>query len=154
MAVPFAIFGALIAILLRGMDNDIYFQIGLITLIALAAKNAILIIEFAVLKRQEGLSVHDAAISAARMRIRPIVMTSLAFVLGCVPLAVASGASANSRHSIGTGVIGGMLGATLIAVFFIPLFFLLLERRSEQSLQADGTVQEVPKEEYPGKEGA
>ena len=154
MAVPFAIFGALVAILLRGMDNDIYFQIGLITLIALAAKNAILIIEFAVLKRQEGLSVHDAAISAARMRIRPIVMTSLAFVLGCVPLAVASGASANSRHSIGTGVIGGMLGATLIAVFFIPLFFLLLERRSEQSLQADGTVQEVPKEEYPGKEGA
>jgi len=153
MAVPFAIFGALVAILLRGMDNDIYFQIGLITLIALAAKNAILIIEFAVLKRQEGLSVHDAAVSAARMRIRPIVMTSLAFVLGCVPLAVASGASANSRHSIGTGVIGGMLGATLIAVFFIPLFFLLLEKRSEQSLRANGAVQDVPKEEYPGKEG-
>jgi multidrug efflux pump len=153
MAVPFAIFGALVAILLRGMDNDIYFQIGLITLIALAAKNAILIIEFAVLKRQEGLSIHDAAVSAARMRIRPIVMTSLAFVLGCVPLAVASGASANSRHSIGTGVIGGMLGATLIAVFFIPLFFLLLERRSEQSLQAEDAVQDVPKDEHPGKEG-
>ncbi len=155
MAVPFAIFGALVAILLRGMDNDIYFQIGLITLIALAAKNAILIIEFAVLKRKEGLSVYDAAISAARMRIRPIVMTSLAFILGCVPLAVASGASANSRHSIGTGVIGGMLGATLIAVFFIPLFFTLLERRPEQSNSSktsDGAVRDALAEEKPAKE--
>ena len=128
LAVPFALFGALVAIGLRGMTNDIYFQIGLITLIALAAKNAILIIEFAVLKTREGLSVYDAAVSAARMRLRPIIMTSLAFMLGCVPLAVATGASANSRHSIGTGVIGGMLGATLLAIFFIPLFFLLLER--------------------------
>lgn len=132
LAVPFAIFGALLAVWLRGMDNDIYFQIGLVTLIALAAKNAILIMEFAVLKRRAGLTIYDAAVSAARMRLRPIVMTSLAFILGCVPLAIASGASANSRHAIGTGVIGGMLGATLIAIFFIPLFFLLLERLGER----------------------
>lgn len=132
MAVPFAIFGALVAIWLRGQDNDIYFQIGLITLIALAAKNAILIVEFAVLKREEGLSPYDAAVQASKMRLRPIVMTSLAFILGCVPLAIASGASANSRHSIGTGVIGGMLGATLIGIFFIPLFYYLLEKLTER----------------------
>ena len=132
LAVPFAVFGALVAIWLRGMENDIYFQIGLITLIALAAKNAILIIEFAVLKHKEGLSAFDAAVQASKMRLRPIVMTSLAFILGCVPLAIASGASANSRHSIGTGVIGGMLGATLIAIFFIPLFYYLLEKLTER----------------------
>ena len=132
LAVPFAVFGALIAIWLRGLNNDIYFQIGLITLIALAAKNAILIIEFAVMKREQGLSAYDAAVQASKMRLRPIVMTSLAFILGCVPLAIASGASANSRHSIGTGVIGGMLGATLIAVFFIPMFYFLLEKLTER----------------------
>ena len=132
MAVPFAICGALLAIWLRGQENDIYFQIGLITLIALAAKNAILIIEFAVLKRGQGLNAYDAAVQASKMRLRPIVMTSLAFILGCVPLAVASGASANSRHSIGTGVIGGMLGATLIAVFFIPMFYFLLEKLTQK----------------------
>jgi multidrug efflux pump len=132
MAVPFAIFGALLSVWLRGIDNDVYFQIGLTTLIALAAKNAILITEFAVMKHKEGLSVVDAAVEAARLRLRPIVMTSLAFILGCVPLAIATGASSNSRHSIGTGVIGGMLGATLIAVFFIPLFFRLLEGASER----------------------
>ena len=132
LAVPFAVFGALTAIWLRGQENDIYFQIGLITLIALAAKNAILIIEFAVLKRKEGLSPYEAALQASTLRLRPIVMTSLAFILGCVPLALASGASANSRHSIGTGVIGGMLGATLIAVFFIPLFYFLLEKLNER----------------------
>ncbi|HON24184.1 MAG TPA: efflux RND transporter permease subunit, partial [Syntrophales bacterium] len=130
MAVPFALFGAVLSILLRGIENDIYFQIGLLTLIALAAKNGILITEFAVMKRAEGLSVYDAALEAARLRLRPIVMTSIAFILGCVPLAIATGASANSRHSIGTGVIGGMLGATLIAIFFIPMFFQLFETLS------------------------
>ena len=133
MAVPFALFGALLAILLRGLENDVYFQIGLTMLVALAAKNAILIFEFAVLNRESGESVYDAAISAASERLRPIVMTSLAFILGCVPLAIALGASANSRHSIGTGVIGGMLGATVIAVFFIPMFFYVLETMSEKS---------------------
>jgi multidrug efflux pump len=133
MAVPFALFGALLAILLRGLENDVYFQIGLTMLVALAAKNAILIFEFAVLNRESGESVYDAAVSAASERLRPIVMTSLAFILGCVPLAIALGASANSRHSIGTGVIGGMLGATVIAVFFIPMFFYVLETMSEKS---------------------
>jgi multidrug efflux pump len=133
MAVPFALFGALLAILLRGLENDVYFQIGLTMLVALAAKNAILIFEFAVLNREAGESVYDAAVAAATERLRPIVMTSLAFILGCVPLAIALGASANSRHSIGTGVIGGMLGATVIAVFFIPMFFYVLETMSEKS---------------------
>jgi multidrug efflux pump len=132
LAVPFALFGALLAIVLRGSANDVYFQIGLITLIGLAAKNAILIVEFAVMKRAEGLSLVEAAAEAARLRLRPIVMTSFAFILGVLPLAVATGASANSRHSIGTGVIGGMLGATLIAIFFIPLFYVLLGRLSER----------------------
>ncbi len=108
-------------------------------LVALAAKNAILIFEFAVLNRQSGESVYDAAVTAATERLRPIVMTSLAFILGCVPLAVALGASANSRHSIGTGVIGGMLGATVIAVFFIPMFFYVLETMSERSSRGKKT---------------
>ena len=128
LAVPFALFGALLAILLRGLSNDVYFQIGLTMLVALAAKNAILIFEFAVLNRESGMSAYDAAMTAARERLRPIVMTSLAFILGCVPLAIAVGASENSRHSIGTGVIGGMLAATVIAIFFIPLFYYLVER--------------------------
>jgi len=128
LAVPFAIFGALLAVLIRGLSNDVYFQIGLTMLVALAAKNAILIFEFAVLNRENGMSAYDAAMTAAKERLRPIVMTSLAFILGCVPLAIAVGASENSRHSIGTGVIGGMLAATVIAVFFIPLFYYLVER--------------------------
>jgi multidrug efflux pump len=131
LAIPFALFGALGLVWLRGIENDIYFQIGLVTLIALAAKNAILIVEFAVLKRKEGLSAFEAAVEAARLRLRPICMTSFSFVLGCIPLAIAAGASAHSRHSIGTGVIGGMLGATIIAVFFVPMFFWLLQRLSD-----------------------
>jgi multidrug efflux pump len=132
MAVPFAIFGALLAIMMRGLSNDVYFQIGLTMLVALAAKNAILIFEFAVINRDAGLSIYDATMTAARERLRPIVMTSLAFILGCVPLAIAVGASANSRISIGTGVIGGMLAATVIAVFFIPVFYYLIETMSSK----------------------
>ena len=120
MAVPFAMFGALAAIWLRGLTNDVYFQIGLVTLVGLAAKNAILIVEFAVLKRQEGVGGLEAAVEAARLRFRPIVMTSLAFILGVVPLAISSGAGSASRHSIGTGVIGGMLVATFIATLLYP----------------------------------
>jgi multidrug efflux pump len=153
LAVPFALFGALLSIHLRGIENDVYFQIGLITLIALAAKNAILIFEFAVLRLKEGASVFDAAVTAARMRLRPIVMTSLAFILGCVPLAVATGASANSRHSIGTGVIGGMLGATLIAVFFIPLFFYLLESMRNRVPGTKGREAPAVPEVPPGDAG-
>ena len=130
--VPFALFGSLLAIWLRGLSNDIYFQIGLITLIGLSAKNAILIVEFAILKRQEGLPLYEAIIEASRLRLRPIIMTSLAFILGCVPLAISSGAGSASRHSIGTGVIGGMLAATFLAVFFVPFFFKMAARLTEK----------------------
>jgi multidrug efflux pump len=123
MAVPFAMSGALLAVLFRGMNNDIYFQIGLITLIGLAAKNAILIVEFASQKMEEGMPVAQAAIEAARLRFRPIVMTSMAFVLGIVPLVIATGAGAAARQSMGTGVFGGMILATFVATIFIPLFF-------------------------------
>ena len=123
LAVPFAVFGAFTAVWLRGLYNDLYLQIGLVTLVGLAAKNAILIVEFAAHMHRDGMSRVDAAIEAARLRFRPIVMTSLAFILGVVPLAISSGAGAASRHSIGTGVIGGMLAATFIAVLFIPLFY-------------------------------
>lgn len=123
MVVPFALFGAITANWIRGLANDVYFQIALVTLIGLASKNAILIVEFAAMKHREGLNIFDAAIEAARLRFRPIVMTSLAFILGVVPLAISHGAGAASRHSIGTGVIGGMLAATFIATLFIPAFY-------------------------------
>ncbi|HET7203682.1 MAG TPA: multidrug efflux RND transporter permease subunit [Steroidobacteraceae bacterium] len=126
LAVPFAVFGALLAVFLRGQENDLYFQIGLVTLVGLASKNAILIVEFAQLKVQEGMPLIEAAVEGARLRFRPIVMTSLAFILGVLPLAISGGAGAASRHSIGTGVIGGMLAATFIATFFVPLFFRLI----------------------------
>lgn len=129
MAVPFAIAGALLAILLRGMPNDIYFQIGLVTLIGLAAKNAILIVEFASQKMKQGMPVAQAAIEAAQLRFRPIVMTSMAFVLGVVPLVIATGAGAAARRSMGTGVFGGMLLATFVATIFIPLFFAWFTRK-------------------------
>jgi multidrug efflux pump subunit AcrB len=127
-AVPFAVFGAILAIWLRGIENDIYFQVGIVTLIGLSAKNAILIVEVAAERHRAGMPVFDAALEAARLRFRPIVMTSLAFILGVVPLALATGASSASRHSIGTGVIGGMLAATFVAVLFVPLFFRLVTR--------------------------
>jgi multidrug efflux pump len=130
MAVPFALAGALLAVLVRGMPNDIYFQIGLITLVGLAAKNAILIVEFASQKMEEGMPVAEAALEAARMRFRPIVMTSMAFVLGIVPLAIATGAGAAARRSMGTGVLGGMLLATFVATIFIPLFFTWLSNKN------------------------
>jgi hydrophobe/amphiphile efflux-1 (HAE1) family protein len=126
LAVPFAVGGALLLTWLLRLQNDVYFQVGLVTLVGLAAKNAILIIEFAAENLRRGMPVREAAIEAARLRLRPIVMTSLAFILGCVPMAVATGAGANSLRAIGTGVIGGMLASTVVASFFVPLFFVLL----------------------------
>ena len=127
-AVPFAVFGSLVAVWARGLTNDIYFQIGLLLLIGLSAKNAILIVEFAMQERLAGKSVFDAAVNAARLRFRPIVMTSLAFTLGVFPMVISTGAGAASRHSLGTGVVGGMIAATTIAIFFIPMFYYLLEK--------------------------
>jgi multidrug efflux pump len=138
-AVPFGVLGALLAVWLRGMENDVYFQIGLVTLIGLAAKNAILIVEFAVLERQKGLSIVESAVQGAKMRLRPIVMTSLAFTAGAIPLAIASGAGSASRHSIGTGVIGGMVGATTLALFFVPLFYVLIGQLSERFFPVKAT---------------
>jgi multidrug efflux pump len=148
-AVPFAVFGAILAIWLRGIENDIYFQVGLVTLIGLAAKNAILIVEFAAERYRAGETVYDAALDAARLRFRPIVMTSLAFILGVVPLAISTGAGSASRHSVGTGVIGGMLAATFLAILFVPLFFRLVTRERKP---ADKAAAPVMPETAPAKE--
>lgn len=136
MAIPYAVFGAFASLWLRDSSNDIYFQIGLLVLIGLTAKNAILIVEFAVMKMQEGMSVFDAAIEAAHLRLRPILMTSLAFVLGVMPLVFATGPGAAARHSMGTGVFGGMLAATFIATIFVPVFFTWFVRKRK----SDATV--------------
>lgn len=132
LVVPFAILGAELGIWLRGLQNDIYFQIGLITLVGLSAKNAILMVEFALQKMKEGYTLIDATIEGAKIRFRPIIMTSFAFIAGTLPLALSSGAGANSRHIIGTTVVGGMITLTLIGVFFVPLFFYLLMRLREK----------------------
>ena len=129
LALPFGTFGALAAVWIRDFTNDVYFQIGLVTLLGLAAKNAILIVEYALLKYQEGWPAAAAAMEAARLRFRPIIMTSLAFILGVVPLAFSTGAGAGARQTVGTGVMGGMLAATFLAVFFMPFFFKLLVSR-------------------------
>jgi len=143
MALPFGTFGALAAVWLTGHSNDVYFQIGLVTLLGLAAKNAILIVEYATLKHNEGLSPSGAALEAARLRFRPILMTSLAFILGVAPLALSTGAGAGARTAVGTGVMGGMLAATFLAIFFVPMFFKLLtdrhltENRSTEAIRAE-----------------
>ncbi len=129
-AVPFGVFGALVATYMRDLSNDVYFQVALITLVGLAAKNAILIVEFAVEAWRGGRSLDVAAMHASRLRFRPIIMTSLAFIMGCVPLAISAGAGANSRHAIGTAVIGGMVAATCIATLFVPYFFTIIMKAS------------------------
>lgn len=131
LAIPMALLGALVAVWMRGYSQDIYFQIGLLTLIGLSAKNAILIVEFCVVLRRQGHGIVESAVEAAKLRFRPIIMTSLAFILGVVPLALASGAGAAGRRSIGTGVVGGMMAATFLAIFFVPLFFVLIQRIAE-----------------------
>ena len=136
LSVPFAVLGALIAIWLRGINNDLYFQIGLVTLIGLAAKNAILIVEFAIQQVHAGKTYVDAALEAAKLRFRPIVMTSLAFTFGVLPLAISSGAGAASRHAIGTGMVGGMLVSTFISTMFVPMMFAMIgERFDTENIQ-------------------
>jgi multidrug efflux pump subunit AcrB len=143
LAMPFGTFGALAAVHLRHFTNDVYFQIGLVTLLGLAAKNAILIVEYAILKHGEGMTASASAVEAARLRFRPILMTSLAFILGVLPLAISTGAGAGARLSVGTGVMGGMLAATFLAIFFVPLFYRLLtdwrlaEKRTTAEIRAE-----------------
>jgi hydrophobe/amphiphile efflux-1 (HAE1) family protein len=150
LAVPFAVLGALGLVALRGMENDIYFQIGLVVLIGLAAKNAILIVEFAQQGLLSGMSAMDAALQAARLRFRPIVMTSLAFVFGVMPLMFASGAGSAARRSMGTGVVGGMLIATFVATIFVPLFFTVFARR--QKMGESAQAEEGESHERPGRD--
>ena len=144
MAIPFAMVGALAAILLRDMPNDIYFQIGMVTLIGLTAKNAILLVEFASQKMKEGVDITQAAIQSAQLRFRPIVMTSMAFILGVVPLVIATGAGSAARQSMGTGVFGGMIMATSIAPIFVPLFFswFISKRNLKQPGDKQNTMQQ------------
>ncbi|MDX8356270.1 efflux RND transporter permease subunit [Sphingopyxis terrae] len=136
LIIPLGLVGAVFAVTLRGLENDVYLQIGLLTTMGLAAKNAILMIEFAEQEERKGRRVIEAAVEAARIRLRPILMTSFAFIFGVLPLAIATGAGANSRVAIGTSVIGGMLTAALLAIFFIPLFFVLVRRGVRDGLAA------------------
>src|SRR5690554_6444572 len=126
-AVPFGVLGGAVASLFKGFPNDVYFQVGLLVLIGLAAKNAILIVEFAAQNRKEGMSSSDAAITAARQRFRAIIMTAATFIIGTLPLVFATGAGAISRQEIGTVVVGGMLAASTLALLFVPLAYKLLE---------------------------
>jgi multidrug efflux pump subunit AcrB len=131
LALPLGLFGALFAVWLRSYPYDIYTQIGIVTLIGLAAKNAILIVEFARARHESGKSIHDAAMEAARLRLRPILMTSFAFILGVTPLLVAKGAGGASRRSLGTAVFGGMNAATLLAIFIVPVLYAVIQRIAE-----------------------
>jgi multidrug efflux pump len=128
LVVPIGLVGAALAVTLRGLENDVYFQVGLLTTMGLSAKNAILIIEFAEQAEKAGKTAMDAVIEAARLRLRPILMTSLAFIFGVLPLAISTGAGAKSRVEIGTAVMGGMLTATVLAIYLVPLFFVLVRR--------------------------
>jgi hydrophobe/amphiphile efflux-1 (HAE1) family protein len=144
LGVPFGALGALLGIWIRGTPSDIYFQVGLITVVGLAAKNAILIVEFANEIRQQGHDLREAAVEAARERFRPILMTSLAFILGVSPLVIAHGAGAGSRHSLGTGVFAGMLFATSIGIFFIPLFFRVIAGFAVRRRHHAGAAEPLP----------
>jgi multidrug efflux pump len=126
MVVPLGVIGAVLAVTMRDMPNDVYFKVGLIAIIGLSAKNAILIIEFAKELREQGKPLIEATLEAVHLRFRPILMTSLAFTLGVLPLAIATGASSGSQRAIGTGVMGGMISATVLAIFFVPVFFVFV----------------------------
>jgi multidrug efflux pump len=136
MVVPLGVIGAVLAVTMRDMPNDVYFKVGLIAIIGLSAKNAILIIEFAKELREQGKSLIDSTLEAAHLRFRPILMTSLAFTLGVLPLAIATGASSGSQRAIGTGVMGGMISATVLAIFFVPVFFVFVMKIFERGRAA------------------
>jgi multidrug efflux pump len=145
LGVPLGILGAVLATMLRGMPNDVYFQVGLLTTIGLAAKNAILIVEFATTLCEHGRRPIEAALEAARMRLRPILMTSLAFGFGVLPLAISNGAGSGSQNAIGTGVLGGMIAATLLGIFFVPLFFVVIrERFKKRTPNTPSTTDTLP----------
>ena len=135
LVIPLGLVGAVFAVTLRGLENDVFLQIGLLTTMGLAAKNSILMIEFAEQQEKKGARVIEAAVRAARIRLRPILMTSFAFIFGVLPLAISTGAGANSRIAIGTSVIGGMLTASLLAIFYIPLFFVLVRRSTRDAVK-------------------
>ena len=144
LVIPLGVVGAVLAANLRGLENNIYFQVALLTTMGLSAKNAILIVEFAEERYRAGMDLIEAALHAARLRLRPILMTSLAFIAGVLPLAVSSGAGANGRVSIGSGIVGGTLSATVLAIFFVPLFFVLVRKwfpqRTQPTAQVNGSV--------------
>ena len=140
LVVPVGILGALLLTGLRGLANDVYFQVGLLTTVGLAAKNAILIVEFAKEGYERSQDLITATLEAARIRLRPVLMTSLAFILGVLPLALSSGAGAGGRQAIGTGVLGGMLAATVLGLFFIPLFYVLVQRLAGRRASTVDTV--------------
>ena len=129
MVVPLGVIGALLAAGMRGLSNDVYFQVGLLATIGLSAKNAILIVEFAKELQEQGMELVAATLEAVRMRLRPILMTSLAFILGILPLVTSSGAGSGSQNALGTGVMGGMISATVLAIFLVPVFFVVMRRR-------------------------
>jgi multidrug efflux pump len=139
LVVPLGIIGAIVATFGRGLDNDVYFQVGLLTTVGLATKNAILIVEFAKAFFDAGLPLEEAAIKAARERLRPILLTSIVFVFGTIPLAIASGAGSASRIAIGTAVVGGMLSATALAIFFVPVFFVVVLRLFRTKLRSNSS---------------
>ncbi|CAD6528559.1 efflux RND transporter permease subunit [Paraburkholderia sabiae] len=148
LVVPLGVIGALLAVTMRGLENDVFFQVGLLTTVGLSAKNAILIVEFArELQINEGMTAVQAALEAARLRLRPILMTSLAFVLGVLPLAISNGAGSSSQHAIGTGVIGGMLTATFLAVFMIPMFYVVIRSKFSRDGAAPGSTEQDVEEE-------
>ncbi|WP_294190472.1 efflux RND transporter permease subunit, partial [uncultured Sphingomonas sp.] len=161
LVIPLGLIGAVALVTLRGLTNDVYLQIGLLTTMGLAAKNAILMIEFAEQAEKKGARIIDAALEAARLRLRPILMTSLAFIFGVLPLAISTGAGANSRIAIGTAVIGGMITATVLAIFYIPLFFVLVRRGTRDGIKGlrrdadpshpddDGDGENGPKDQPP-----
>jgi len=153
LVIPFGVLGAFLGLWFRQLDNNVYTQIGLIMLIGLAAKNAILIVEFAKLKRDEGEPIVQAALDGAKLRLRPILMTSFAFILGSVPLAIALGAGAGARQALGTAVVFGMLMATLVGVFFIPVFYVMLQRVSERQWPFRRTDKATPAAAGGGRAG-